>query len=220
MYKANQLSNLEKKEIVRLKNLCLFENKLREKGYNNIAGVDEVGRGPLAGPVVAAACIIPKGVLIEGIDDSKKIESSKREEVFQRIINHPKVSYSVGIVDNKVIDQINILQASFLAMKQAIRKLLIKPDFLLFDGNQYPMTSIPSNAIVKGDSLSISIAAASIIAKQTRDKIMEEYHIKWPHFGFDQHKGYATEKHRNAIVKHGPCEIHRRSFDPIKSLFF
>ncbi len=214
------MSDSKKNEILRLKELCLFENKLREKGYLNIAGVDEVGRGPLAGPVVAAACILPKDLLIEDIDDSKKLDAAKREAVFQRIINHPNIIYSIGIVDNKIIDQINILQATFLAMKQAIRKLSVRPDFLLFDGNQYPTTSIPSNAIVKGDSLSISIAAASIIAKQTRDKIMEEYHLKWPHFGFDQHKGYATEMHRSAIIKHGPCEIHRRTFDPIKSLFF
>ncbi len=207
------------KEKLRVKKLHLFENEYRSKGYKLIAGVDEVGRGPLAGPVVAAACVLPENFFIEGINDSKKVTEENRLRIFNELTNHPDVYYSISVVDAIVIDQINIHQASLLAMKKAFQGLNITPDFLLFDGRQHPMTAIPCTAIIGGDSKSISIAAASIIAKCTRDKIMDEFHEQYPEYGFLSHKGYATEKHRKALMNHGPCAIHRRSFEPVKVLF-
>jgi ribonuclease HII len=208
-----------KREEKRLNKLWQIENALKEKGFSLIAGIDESGRGPLAGPVVAAAAILPYGIMIEGIDDSKKLDIKEREKLFQILVNNPEVIYGVSIVDSKIIDQINILQASLLAMKQAIQKLSLKPDYLIFDGNQYPITPTPCHAIIDGDALSMSIAAASIIAKGVRDRLMNEYHEKWPHFNFNSNKGYGTADHREAILKHGICEIHRKSFEPVKSLF-
>lgn len=198
-------------EFERLKQLNLYEEEARQGGFHCIAGVDEAGRGPLAGPVVAASCIIPQGILFPGIDDSKKLTRKQREELYQHLTSHPKVIYGLGTVSHEVIDQINILQATIKAMLQAIAELSITPDLLLVDGMKLP-SSIPSKKIVKGDSLSQSIAAASIIAKETRDRIMEEYDREWPEYGFKDHKGYGTEKHRAALKKHGPCKIHRLSF--------
>lgn len=195
-----------------------FEKKARRRGFKAIAGIDEAGRGPLAGPVVAAACMLPKGALIEGIDDSKKLTPEKRMEVYEKIIAYPQVCFGIGIIDSIIIDQINILRATLEAMMLAVAHLSNQPDYLLVDGNQLPPFHIPAEAIVDGDALSFSIAAASIIAKYTRDKIMMEYHLQWPMYGFDEHKGYGTEKHLLALQKEGPCPIHRRSFEPVKCL--
>ena len=209
---------VDENEWRRLKTLTVFEEEARQNGYKVIAGVDEAGRGPLAGPVVAAACLIPENLFIPGVDDSKKLLQKKRQEIFKQIVSDPRIIYCVGLVEVEIIDKINILQATIQAMLLAIEGLAKKPDYLLVDGLKLPHPSIPSLKIIAGDALSQSIAAASIIAKETRDRLMIEYHQKWPEYGFDQHKGYGTEKHLAAIDKHGPCPIHRMSFDPIKSL--
>jgi ribonuclease HII len=206
------------KEKIRIKKLHKIEKEIRSLGYDIIAGVDEVGIGPLAGPVVSCACILPKTLFIEGINDSKKISQEKRKIIYEKLINNKDVIYATSVVDVKVIDQINIHQAALLAMKQAINALSIKPEFLLFDGRKHPLVSTPLRAIVKGDTLSVSIAAASIIAKVTRDKIMQEYHEKFPLYDFLSHKGYGTLKHRKALINYGPCEIHRKSFNLIKMI--
>ncbi|NGX50542.1 MAG: Ribonuclease HII [Chlamydiae bacterium] len=195
-----------------------FEESAFKSGRRLIAGVDEAGRGPLAGPVVAAACIIPRGLIIDRVDDSKKLLPEEREELFHILTNHPDIVYGVGIVENELIDEMNILQASLHAMSLAIQDLSETPDYLLIDGNHLPPTRIASKAVIKGDSRSQSIGAASIIAKFTRDSLMVEFHKRWPLYGFDKHKGYGTKMHVNAIEIHGPCPIHRRSFEPIKSL--
>lgn len=195
-----------------------LEELIYADGYNSIAGVDEAGRGPLAGPVVAAACMIPRGLIIEGINDSKKLTPKQREELYQILVNHPDIIFGLGIVDHKRIDEINILQASLEAMAIAVKNLNIPPDFLLIDGNQLPPVEVKAKTVIKGDSLSQSIGAASVLAKYTRDTVMVELHEKWPQYGFDKHKGYGTKVHRQAIAELGPCPIHRRSFEPIKSL--
>ncbi len=210
---------LSQRERKRLAAMMACERNARERGFRVIAGLDEVGRGPLAGPVVAAACILPEGALIEGIDDSKKLLPSARSLIYQKILSHPHIEYGIGIIEAKEIDRINILQASLLAMTIAISRLQQQPDFLLIDGNKRPQTPIPGEAIVKGDSLSQSIAAAAIIAKEMRDKLMLAYHEQWPQYQFASHKGYATEEHLLAIQEYGPCPIHRMSFEPLKSLF-
>lgn len=204
-------------EIARLKELSVFENNARARGFLHIAGVDEAGRGPLAGPVVSAACILPEGLFIAGIDDSKKLAPSKRFAIFQQIKALADVHLGVAVIDALVIDQVNILQATFMAMIAAINALAQKPDFLLVDGNQMPPIDIPGQAIIKGDSRSQSIAAASIIAKETRDELMNTYHLQWPQYNFQKNKGYGTEEHLLAIAKYGPCPIHRMSFEPLKS---
>src|SRR6267154_6890568 len=210
---------LSLQERTRLESMMIWERGARNRGFKQIAGVDEVGRGPLAGPVVAAACILPEGTLIEGVDDSKKLLPSERREVFQKILALSDIDYGIGIVDSLIIDQINILQATFQAMLIAISRLNQKPDFLLVDGNKMPSTSIPGQAIIQGDSFSQSIAAASIIAKETRYQIMRAFDEQWPQYRFSSHKGYATEEHMLAIQNYGPCPIHRMSFDPFKSLY-
>lgn len=202
----------------RLKRLSLHEDDAREEGFRTIAGVDEAGRGPLAGPVVAAACILPEGLLVEGVDDSKKLTPRQRMELYQRLTQDPSIVYGIGIVDAVLIDQINILQATFRAMILAVEALATKPDFILVDGSQVPKFAIPYRALVKGDSLSQSIAAASIIAKHTRDQMMADYHAQWPHYGFDSHKGYGTQQHLLAIQMHGACPIHRMSFYPLNQI--
>ncbi len=201
----------------RLLAMTSYEQAAYSKGHRMIAGIDEAGRGPLAGPVVAAACILPPNLLIPGINDSKKLTPKKRGELFLLLIKNPLVHYGVGIVDERIIDEINILEATKLAMLQAVNNLEITPDYLLVDGLKLPHPTIPGEKIIKGDTLSQSIAAASIIAKETRDRIMLELHKKYPEYGFDRHSGYGTEMHREAISRIGPCEIHRRTFEPIKS---
>jgi ribonuclease HII len=203
---------LSKEERKRLEKMSLFEKGI-DKEF--IAGVDEAGRGPLAGPVVAAACILKKGFLLEGIDDSKKLSVNKRREVFKRLVNSRDVILSVGVVSAKVIDEINILRATFLAMEIAIGNLKKRPSFILVDGKSFPHFDIPTKGIVKGDSKSISIAAASIIAKVFRDILLKIYHKFWPGYGFLNNKGYGTKMHMEAIGKYGPCKVHRYSFYPV-----
>lgn len=206
------LSMRQRLEQARLKSLTAHERHARLEGYKDVAGVDEAGRGPLAGPVVAAACIIPEGVYFEGIDDSKKLSAEQREKLHKKIIENEDIVHAVELVDAAMIDQINILQATMRAMVGAVIKMKKKPDFVLVDGNQVPKFGVPAQAIIDGDSLSQSIMAAAILAKCTRDKLMLEYHEKWPEYGFAQHKGYGTEKHLQALKLYGPCPIHRRTF--------
>jgi ribonuclease HII len=175
------------------------------------AGVDEAGRGPLAGPVVAAAVILPESFTIVGLDDSKKLTHLQRVKILDLIITYA-VDLAVGIVDHEAIDSINILRASLQAMEIAVNNLGRKPDFLLIDGNQRTSLLIPQETVIKGDSRCCSIAAASIVAKVRRDEIMNEYHELYPEYNFRSHKGYPTKEHLEAIRKHGPCPIHRRSF--------
>jgi ribonuclease HII len=188
-----------------------FETKASHQGFKNIAGIDEAGRGPLAGPVVAAAVIFPSQVNIQGLNDSKKLSTKKREELFPKI-QEISVSYGVAVVGQKVIDKINILQAARLAMKQAVETLKITPGLLLIDGNQKIDSTLNQWPIVKGDSRSLSIAAASVLAKVTRDRIMDDYHKLYPQYEFNRHKGYGTKLHRNLIQECGPCPIHRNTF--------
>jgi ribonuclease HII len=205
-------------ELLRLQAMSLCEKRLKSEGFVRIAGIDEAGRGPLAGPVVAAACILPDNTLFSHLNDSKQLTADQRDVLFAEITSYPNLIYGIGIIEVKTIDKVNILQATFLAMRKAVEALAIQPDYLLIDGNQLPHFDIPTEALVEGDSLSISIAAASILAKVTRDRLMLELDAKWPHYGFRKHKGYATEEHVAAIHKLGPCPIHRKSFDPVKSL--
>ncbi|MGA8164208.1 MAG: ribonuclease HII [Waddliaceae bacterium] len=209
---------VEAKELRRLQQLTYFEKKGYREGFKAIAGVDEAGRGPLAGPVAAAACIIPSNIFFSGVDDSKRLTPAQRAFLFKEITRHPRVNYGVAMVTSEKIDRINILQATILAMLEAVAKLVLIPDLLLVDGMCLPHPSIPSRKIVQGDTKSQSIAAASILAKVLRDRLMEEYHKKWPQYGFAQHKGYGTKAHREAIIRYGPCPIHRLTFEPVKSL--
>jgi len=197
--------------------LAAFDRAYAGEGVT-LAGVDEAGRGPLAGPVVAAACIIDCDIDIVGINDSKKLTPVQRRYLFERLIADERVIYGVGIVDRDVIDEINILQATIRAMIEALDNLSTAPTFALVDGMAIPHPTIPNEQVIKGDAKSLSIAAASIIAKETRDRIMVEYHEKWPEYGFDKHKGYGTQKHRDIIQDIGPCPIHRRSFEPVRSM--
>jgi len=187
-----------------------FEKEIWAKGRIP-AGVDEAGRGPLAGPVVAAAVVLPDDCKIEGLDDSKKLPHSKRKKILEEI-KLTAISYAVGIVEPEEIDKINILRASLLAMEISVKKLRTKPDYLLIDGNQKTSLLLMQETIVKGDSKSCSIAAASILAKVTRDSIMEEYHLIYPEYNFKSHKGYPTKEHYQAIKEYGPCPIHRKTF--------
>ena len=203
---------MKEEEIIRLEELSKFEKEYFLKGYKLICGIDEAGRGPLAGPVVAGAVILPEGCLLEGVNDSKKISEKKREKLYDVIIENA-IAWSVGIVDNNVIDEINILNATRKAMKMAIDGLAMKPDYILIDAEKKVDTGgIPYLPIVKGDALSISIAAASIIAKVTRDRMMREYDDIFPMYGFGKHKGYGTKAHIEAIGEHGLCMIHRKTF--------
>lgn len=198
-------------EIERLKALWTIEANTFELGYNLIAGLDEAGRGPLAGPVVAAAVILPKGEMILGVNDSKKLSEQKRDELFNKIQENA-LAVGVGIVDNETIDKINIFNATKLAMKQAVDSLKIKPDFLLIDALEIADINIKQKSIIKGDSKSISIAAASIIAKVTRDSLVKNYDKEYPGYNFSKHKGYGTKEHYEAIEKYGITPIHRKSF--------
>jgi ribonuclease HII len=201
---------LAHEEILRLLAMSSHEIQLRQEGFRHVAGIDEAGRGPLAGPVVAAACILPPDALFAHLNDSKLLSEKQREILFAQITQ--TAIFGIGIVDEKVIDEINILQATFLAMQKAVAALPTTPDALLLDGNQIPRFDIPAKAIVKGDSLSVSIAAASVIAKVTRDRLLIAYDAEYPQYGFKKHKGYGTAEHLQAIQKWGPCPIHRLSF--------
>ena len=194
--------------------MLAHETALYERGYRAIAGVDEAGRGPLAGPVVAAAAVLHRDVFMPGVDDSKKLSESRREVLYEEI-RRSAAGYAVGIVSRETIDRINILRASLEAMKLAVLKLPIEPDFLLVDGTYCPDVDLPMEALPHGDSLSLSIAAASIVAKVTRDRIMRKLDRMYPQYGFVRNKGYPTAEHLEALDKFGPCEIHRRSFGPV-----
>lgn len=203
----------------RLWHLTQMERQARLQGYNCVVGVDEAGRGPLAGPVVAAACFLPEQLFLMGMDDSKVLSATRREELFSLMEQDSRVVFSVGIVEPDVIDQINILQATIQAMLQAVAGLAVASDFLLVDGLQLPHPELPVQKVVKGDRLSQSIAAASVVAKVTRDRMMKDLDAKYPQYGFSKHKGYGTAQHRAALEMHGPCPAHRKSFEPVRSLF-
>ncbi len=188
-----------------------YEAGASSLGFLNICGVDEAGRGPLAGPVYAAAVILPQGLVIDGLDDSKKLSEKKREQLYDKVIESA-VAWSVGVATEQEIDEINILQATYLAMRRAVEGLSVKADFALIDGNRMPPLEIEGKTVVKGDSLSMSIAAASIIAKVTRDRFMLELDEKYPEYLFAKHKGYGTALHYEMIEKHGISPVHRRSF--------
>jgi ribonuclease HII len=213
-------NEIHESERHRLSELQIFEREMQKSGYKTIAGVDEAGRGPLAGPVVAAACIIAENTLVAGVNDSKQLTSQQRCQLFEILTNHPEIQYGVGVVSSTEIDRINILEATKVAMQQAIDNLKQKPEYILIDGLALPSHPIPNMKIIQGDCRSYLIAAASIIAKETRDRLMKGFHELWPLYGFNQHKGYGTEAHREAIEKHGPCPIHRMSFEPLKSINF
>jgi len=192
-----------------------FENEARLHGFAQVAGVDEAGRGPLAGPVVSAAVILPESFDAPEINDSKKLTPPKRDKLYDQI-REGAIAVGVGIVDNLQIDEINILQAALLSMAQAADQLSPAPDFLLIDGTFTTPAQIKQKAIPKGDTLSISIAAASIIAKVTRDRLMAAYHDRYPEYGFNRHKGYPTKAHKEAIARHGVSPIHRLTFKGVK----
>ena len=191
--------------------LWSIENARYSDGVAVICGVDEAGRGPLAGPVYAAAVILPRGLVIEGLNDSKKLTEKKRAELFD-VITAKAVAYGIASADEKEIDEINILQATFLAMRRAIAALPVRPDLALIDGNRDSDFGVPSETVVRGDSLSANIAAASILAKVTRDRVMERFAEEYPQYGFEIHKGYGTKRHYEALREFGPCPIHRQSF--------
>lgn len=201
----------EAEELERVLNMYEIENEYHKNGYVNIAGIDEAGRGPLAGPVYAAAVILDSGTVIKGLNDSKKLSEKRREEIFDEIIEKA-VSYNIFSVDEKVIDEINILEATYKAMGGAVEGLEVVPDFVLIDGNRIKGIELPHETVVKGDLKCASIAAASILAKVSRDRFMIKAAEKYPQYGFEKHKGYGTAAHNEAILKYGPCPIHRRTF--------
>jgi len=188
-----------------------YERELNSKGYKYVCGVDEVGRGPLAGPVVCAAVIMPLDDIIEGVDDSKKLSHKKRASLAEKI-TEKAIAYAICRVEPQVIDEINILEATKLCMKNAVESLKIKPDFVIVDGNMTLDISIPQQSLIKGDFYSYTIGAASIIAKEYRDSLMDEYAATYPDYAFEENKGYGTQKHIEGILKAGLCPIHRRSF--------
>ncbi|WP_062105092.1 ribonuclease HII [Bacillus niameyensis] len=210
-YKRKQ-KELEEQE--RYNSMLKYESELTDQGFHFIAGIDEVGRGPLAGPVVSSAVILPANIYIKGLNDSKQLTSAKREYLYE-IIMEKAVAVGIGIISAEEIDRLNIYEATKKSMLAAVSSLKTNPDFLLIDamtlGSPYPEKSI-----IKGDSHSVSIAAASIVAKVTRDRMMKEYHKKYPEYGFNEHMGYGTKAHLNVINTLGPCPIHRKSFAPIR----
>ena len=203
--------SLSQEELARQRQMMIYEEECRKKGFRLIAGVDEAGRGPLAGPVYAAAVILPEDARIPGINDSKKLSEKKREALFD-VITQTAIAYSVYSVDEKTIDEINILNATFQAMSGAVQNLSVRPDFVLIDGNCIQGMEIPHETIVKGDAKSMSIAAASILAKVSRDRYITEISEKYPEYDFAKHKGYGTKAHMEAILQYGPCPIHRKTF--------
>jgi len=194
-----------------MNDLWNIENQLFEQGVQLICGVDEAGRGPLAGPVCAAAVILPPNIDIPGLNDSKKLSDKKRRELFP-VIKENAIAYGIAFADHHEIDTVNILQATYLAMERAIQQLRVKPDFLLIDGNRTKDFGFPVKTVVHGDSLSANIAAASILAKVTRDEWMESAAVKYPEYKFEVHKGYGTKAHYEALDNYGPCDIHRITF--------
>lgn len=198
-----------------------FEHEIRLKleGYPTACGIDEAGRGPLAGPVVASACYFEEPMTLPHLTDSKKLSQARREELFKQIEDSPDIHFAYAVIDAPTIDKINILEATMLAMREALESLMQKVplSFALIDGNRSPKLSIPSLPIIKGDSISASIAAASIVAKVKRDHLMQAFDQEWPQYGFAKHMGYGTKAHLAAIEEHGPSPIHRLSFAPLKA---
>ena len=203
---------MKEKEELRLKELKRQEDELRNRGFNMICGIDEAGRGPLAGPVVVASVIMPANSMIEGVNDSKKVSEKKREKLYDQILEEA-ISYGVGIVGQDEIDEINILNATKKGLTMSLKELTVKPDLIIVDALTHIDTmGIPYESIIKGDAKCYSISAASIIAKVTRDRIMREWDKVYPEYGFEKHKGYGTSAHIEAIKKYGLCPIHRKSF--------
>ena len=210
--KERRVETIKEKELERLTNLKSMEKELYDKGFEYICGIDEAGRGPLAGPVVVAGVIMPKDSMIEGVNDSKKVSEKKREKLYDVILEEA-ISYSVAIVGQDVIDDINILNATKQGVTKVVEELDVKPNLILVDALTHINTKgIPYDSIIKGDAKCYNIAAASIIAKVTRDRIMREWDEIYPQYGFINHKGYGTAKHIEAIKEYGPCPIHRRTF--------
>jgi ribonuclease HII len=205
------MAPLGTEEAHRLFGKTLFERALCSYGYQRVCGIDEAGRGPLAGPVVAAAVILPSGYADDRIRDSKLLTEKQRETLYDKIWQEA-VAVGIGVVDHTTIDEINILQATYLAMESSVRNLSVQPDYLLIDALTLPRTTLPQKGIIRGDNLSITIAAASIVAKVTRDRIMKEYHRDFPEYNFLSHKGYGTEEHLRNLRAFGPCRIHRKTF--------
>ncbi len=193
------------------KNMWEIERSLAAQGYQMVCGIDEAGRGPLAGPVCAAAVILPANLEISGLDDSKKLSDKRRRDLMP-VIKEKAIAYGIGFASHEEIDEINILQATFLAMERALAQLSVKPDFALIDGNREKDFGLPVKTVVKGDSLSANIAAASILAKVTRDDFMEQMAKEYPQYAFEVHKGYGTKAHYAALTEHGPSPIHRMTF--------
>jgi len=204
-------------EIERIEKLLEIEKGLFAEGYSRIAGVDEAGRGPLAGPVIAAACILPREFDLPGLNDSKKCSEKKRRELAGKI-KRQAVAFALGSATSEEIDLLNILRATKLAMTRALENLKPNPDYIIIDGRDMLNMDTAQKAIIGGDGLSASIAAASILAKVTRDELMDEMHQIYPEYHFDQHKGYGTKLHMEVISRFGPCPIHRQSFSPIKEM--
>ncbi len=194
-----------------------FERNARASGFTCIAGLDEAGRGPLAGPVVAAAVVLPPDLLIPGLTDSKQVPEPERDRLFD-VIREQAVCYGIGVADERTIDEVNILQATIIAMERALEHLSPRPDYLLLDAITLPRVPLPQNPLIKGDYRSHSIAAASILAKVTRDRLMRELHEKYPHYNFKRHKGYGTSEHLALLRKYGPCDAHRKSFKPVSEM--
>lgn len=197
--------------------LYQYEKELWKSGINLIAGMDEVGRGPLIGPVVTACVILPKDFVLEGLTDSKKLSEKKREEFYDYIMEHA-ISVGIGMMDEKVIDEVNIYEATKLAMYQAVEKSRVKPEHVLIDAMKLDKLEMPSTSIIKGDAKSISIAAASVIAKVTRDRMMIELDKKYPMYGFKSHKGYPTKKHIEALKEYGLIDGYRKTFKPVSEM--
>lgn len=195
-----------------------LESALHTRGLKWVAGVDEAGRGPLAGPVSAAAVILPRGYVLDGLDDSKKLTAAKRERLYDALIESERVLWSVALVEAAEIDSLNILRATHLAMRKALLGLSQAPDHCLIDGLPIRDCPFPHDGIVKGDGISLSIAAASVIAKVTRDRVMKGLDVEFPEYGFARHQGYGTKEHLEALRVHGPCLHHRRSFQPVAQL--
>ena len=210
--KERRVETIKEKELERLTNLKSMEKELYDKGFEYICGIDEAGRGPLAGPVVVAGVIMPKDSMIEGVNDSKKVSEKKREKLYDVTLEEA-ISYSVAIIGQDVIDDINILNATKQGVTTVVEELDVKPNLILVDALTHINTKgIPYDSIIKGDAKCYNIAAASIIAKVTRDRIMREWDEIYPQYGFSNHKGYGTAKHIEAIKEYGPCPIHRRTF--------
>ena len=194
-----------------------FERNARSAGYARIAGLDEAGRGPLAGPVVAAAVVLPPDLFITGVTDSKQVPEPERERLYDEIRGQA-LCFGIGIVDELTIDEVNIYQATIIAMERALQALSPQPDYLLLDAMTLSRISIPQKSLIKGDCRSHSIAAASILAKVTRDRLMRDLHKKFPQYNFEKHKGYGTKEHLALIQKYGPCDAHRKSFNPVAAM--